>query len=243
MKESLVAIFDVDKTLLPGYTIIDFAEYLVEYSSFRLINWQNIESCIQKYKQKSINYNQFADQIVSEYALGLSGESRNKISELSNTFWKQRLRNLYPYVKMVFSVLDERSGIKIAISGSTKESLKPLLAHLNFDNAYVTEVNSNNEVYLDSVKVNAASHINKLKMVEQMFKEIPKDAHTIGFGDSIADNAFLERTDYSVVIGIHDRELNAIAKEKRWMIIMDPLTANFGLEDIFANRNIPDKVR
>jgi len=107
---------------------------------------------------------------------------------------------------------------KIAISGSSMESLVPLLEFLGFDAAYTTQVSMTNGKYDSEVEVNAASQAQKERIVAEVMAGIPEDAVTYGYGDSIADLTFLSLVTNPTVVGSHDKDLRKVALEKGWKI-------------------------
>ena len=230
-KKRVVAIFDIDNTLLPRYSIIDFAEFLAKQGLFDQATWKEIEGAIKEYRDKKITYNQFADIIVALYARGIAGQEVAQIEELSNSFWEARLATLFPYVKEVFTVLKEVGAHTIAISGSTLESLLPLIQHLEFSQVFCTQVGKEEGHFVDRVDLNVASEVKKEEIVEGIAEHLSDEVHSVGFGDSIADAAFLRHVLFAVVVGSRDDELLALAQEKKWIHVPNPLAEDTNLRE------------
>src|SRR5258708_30231777 len=133
----IVAIFDIDKTLLPGFTIIDFAKFLAAQKTFTEAGSQAMDKAILDYSNKSIDYNQFADQIVNSYALGIGGQDLQAVEEQAKIFWEQRFATIFPFVPGLFDLLERISAHKIAVSGSTADSLAPLIHRFAFHEAFL----------------------------------------------------------------------------------------------------------
>ncbi len=225
----MVAVFDIDKTLLPGYSIIDFAQFLVEQGLFKRESWEQIQEGMKRYKAKEVNYNQFADLVVEKYAQGLAGQEVMAIEAFSHVFWEVRLATLYPYVTELFARLREVGAYTIAISGSSYESLLPLFQHLNFSQIFSTQVLKDGGRYTDQVELNVASEDQKTKVVETILSLLGEEVDSMGFGDSIADAAFLRHVGLAVVIGTHDAELLALSQEHGWTHVPDPLREDLDL--------------
>lgn len=221
MKKNL-AIFDVDKTMFPGYSIIDFAEFLAKNELFKMEEWREFERLIGEYKKGSFGYNDFAVLIVDSYARGIVGQGVEEVNNLSNIFWQERITTIYGYVRPLLHDLFRENVEIIVVSGSTKESVWPMMDKLKIGKSYCTEIANDGGVYTDQVVVNVASHEGKSKVIKTILDDIGGDVKTYGFGDSVADLSFLELVDNPVVIGTHDKELEEVARREGWKIILNP---------------------
>jgi phosphoserine phosphatase len=222
LEQKRLAIFDIDKTLTPGYAIIDFAKFLVDRGFFNPDSWKSILDDVASYREKSITYNQFADLVVEHYAQGLSGQLTEEINRMAVEFWQERLSTIYPFVHGIFDLLSSLNIQTLAISGSSRESLEPLLAFLGFHRAYTTEIKQEDGRFLPEVAQNMASESQKQKLVQDIFKEIDGSAESIGFGDSIADSTFLSMVSIAVMVGEHDSDLLRMGQENNWHHIKNP---------------------
>lgn len=222
------AFFDIDKTILPGYSIIDFAHFLSAHDRFKPSCWESISSGIEHYKKGQFTYNQFADIVISTYADGVCNQSVTDIDNLSQIFWSKRINTIYPFVDPLFKKLHAENANLVAISGSSIESLKPLLEKLKFDTSITTEIEIKDGQYLNRVKQNVGSHENKQKIIQEYFKGINRNgSYLYGFGDSVADLSFLSIVDLPVVIGDHDQELNKVAQRNGWKVVKNPEDISF----------------
>lgn len=213
--EAVVALFDVDNTITPDYSIIDFASFLTKKGNFDSAQWAAIEDLKAVYKVDR-DYNKFADNIVLAYGRGIAGQDVEGIATLSSEFWGSRIETIFPFIHTVMRELGDAK--KIAISGSPLESLAPLLQFLGFDAAYTTKVKISNGKYESDIELNAASQSQKEMIVADIMAEIPEDTVTYGFGDSVADLAFLSLVANPTVVGTHDKDLQQVALEKGWKI-------------------------
>ncbi len=221
-EQPVVAIFDIDKTVLPGFTIIDFARFLSEQGRFSMESMQTIDELLRV--KHTMTYNEFADRIVETYAQGIKGQSVEDVAGQSELFWKDRFKTIFPYVHTVFASLEEVGARRVAISGSTEESLAPFLRAFGFDqDSVTTKMVCEHGVYTGEVRLNAASEERKREIVSELFGHIPPGTRTIGFGDSVADLAFLERVDTAVVIG-KDEDLLKVGSLRGWSHIPNPKT-------------------
>lgn len=217
-----IAIFDVDKTMFPGYTIIDFAEYLKDNNHFKKEEWMEFERCISEYKKGVLSYNEFAILIVDSYAKGIVNQTVNNIDKLSKKFWEKRIDNVYGYVRPLFERLNKLNAEIIIVSGSTRESLNPMLDFFEVKKYYCTEVDLDGDVYGSTPRINAASHEGKTKIIKEIFEKIDPNNLVYGFGDSVADLSFLELVTKPFVIGNHDKELAEVALREGWRVVIDP---------------------
>jgi HAD superfamily hydrolase (TIGR01490 family) len=217
-----LAIFDVDKTMFPGYSIIDFAGYLKNKNKFIADEWQVFLSVIDKYKKGNLGYNDFATLVVESYARGIAGQQSNEIETLSLDFWKTRMKTMYGYLIPLLKTLKSLDTEVVVVSGSTEESMLPMLRELKIDKYYCTEIGIENGIFLSKVKHNIASHEGKLQIVKIIFEKANEYEKVYGFGDYVADLSFLELVDIPVVIGEHDKELVEVAKREGWRVVTDP---------------------
>lgn len=237
-QERIVAIFDADKTLLPGYSIIDFAKFLTQHHCFQQSTWKQFEQLLEDYKEKRIGYNTFADEVVRLYAEGIQKQSIQTVENLSKLFWRDRITTIYPFVPPLFRSLRDISAVCILLSGSTQESLQGLLSLFRFDEVFTTQVEKLGKLYASQVTINAASEREKWKTVQTIFERYPNTI-TLGFGDSAADLAFLDRVQHPVVIGSHDQMLQQRVKERGWINIKKPEnTSAFSVIQLLAKKNI-----
>jgi len=217
-----VAIFDVDKTMFPGYSILDFALYLKGESRFNPGEWEEFQRLITEYKSGGLGYNEFAVLIVDSYARGLAGNNIEEINMMSQTFWNERVMSVYGYVVPLMQNLRDLNVGIVVISGSPIESLLPMFRKFDIMHYYTTEIDTKNGKFLSKVKINTASHEGKLEIVRKIFEEVDSNTTTYGFGYSVADLSFLELTNKSYVIGDHDKDLVEVARREGWRMLHDP---------------------
>lgn len=215
-----VAIFDIDGTVQPGYNIFHLADELAKKGLFDQGALDKMVQQMKAYKAGSIDYNTFADLWVATYAEGIAGQDVRVVDAFSTKLWQTRRDTVYTFVHPLMNELRRAGSRTIAISGSPEESLKPLLELLRFDEWYTTQVARSNGQYTSRVQVNAASLAQKEGIVARVFDTIPPKTITHGYGDSVADLAFLKRVTHPTVVGTRDEELHAIAKQNGWPIII-----------------------
>lgn len=221
IKKSL-AIFDVDKTMFPGYSIIDFAEFLAKNEYFKMEEWREFERLLSEYKKGSFGYNDFAVLIVDSYARGIGGQKVDDVNKLSKLFWQERIETIYGYVRPLFTDLSRVNAEIIVVSGSTTESILPMLNNLRIERYFCTQIEVSEGVFLPNVSINAAAHEGKMEIVKRLGENMGQYEQIYGFGDSVADLSFLELVNRPVVIGNHDKELAEVAKREGWKIVLDP---------------------
>lgn len=235
-KETLV-IADIDYSIKPGYAIIDFAEHLVNAGMFDEEEWMLLVEGIEKYKRKEMLYDDFADHVVEKYCAGLKGQSVEKVEYESEKFWEERFESLYAFTVPMFEYLRSIDSRVIAVSGSSIESLKPLLSLLEFSEVITTLARSNQGIFDGEIELNMASHKYKNDRVAEIFDGLSEDVLTVGIGDSVADLSFLRRVDIQIVIGRRDNKLLAEAVEKGWKVVVEPETESIDFEKLLGSHD------
>ncbi|QQS38406.1 haloacid dehalogenase-like hydrolase [Candidatus Woesebacteria bacterium] len=222
MTRDITAIFDIDKTIYEGYSLIDFVEFMHSEGDFPVKQYDKLKETFLQYKKNIITYDQAVDISINVFTKGLEGKGYQDIKIKAEKFWAYNFNKVYEFAKLSIDYLHGVNAKTIAISGSINEIVYPLVHKLNFDTSYLTEIVKKNNVFSGEVIRNNGLSKSKEDIVKQIFSDINKDSMTIGFGDSIADFTFLDKVDIPVVVGKHDYELEKLVKIKGWTIIEDP---------------------
>lgn len=220
----LIAIFDLDGTVMPGITIVDVPRFLSKKFLFNPSSLNKIDYLKKSYSDKQVGYNQFIDGVVEEYAKGLENLKVKEVQKGINEYWKEKIKTVYPFLNNVLKWIRSVNGISIVLSGSEYYSLLPFLKKYTFNQINTTTIEVAGKKYNGKIKFNSANLNNKKIIVNKIYKEFPKENYFyIGFGDSVADLAFLSKVNQPIVVGIHDADLqNKIHKNSNWINITNP---------------------
>lgn len=185
-----VAFFDVDGVLVRPYVIRHFPKYLAQQSTplFKIDKLHLMDDEFENYKRGAISYEEFATEWVSTYAAGIAGNSVREIAVQAERFWTEKSDILlYPYSVGLINLLKPDYTI-VAVSGSTTDSLRPILELLGIDYLFASEIKvDENDRYIEVEPVNRATDKGKEEVV-QLLKEILDGnlwGQSFGFGDNI----------------------------------------------------------
>lgn len=201
--ETPIALFDIDGTLTTGYTIYSFAEYLVGNNAFDPIAWEAMRADFETYgKSKKTNkdYEVFAVNLVDHYAQGLKGRSESDTIERAGEFFEGAINGriadyqILGFASELVGTMNKH-GTTIAVSGSPKESLDPLIHHLGIEELWATELGVMDGIFTGNVIVNMALDKSKGDVVEQLKRVGYDKTRSFAFGDSPHDSPLLEVVD------------------------------------------------
>lgn len=220
-----ISLFDVDGTLLKGFSIIAFARFLNSNRNFSLTAWNFMQEDLGRYngsQKDDIAYRIFAENLVKHYALGLQGQKVNIIYSLSHNFHREALKGKVPeYTLLGYSYnlvhLLKAKMKTVAISGSPLESLWPLKKYMGFDEMWATKLTQQKGMFTGGVDINMAVSEGKRSVV-QSYSDIGFDYQkSFVFGDTASDLPILKAVGNPFVVG-ENEELKRIGKERGWSV-------------------------
>ncbi len=213
-----VALFDVDQTLISGYTVFPFVDMLVDQGVVDRSISQALKEDRQSHKNETITYQEFADNVVTHYCQGLEGKSQQQVEEVGRQF----LAFIRPVMLCDFSPELVREMNKhartIAISGSPVEVLRPLADHLRITEVRGLEAEVSNGYYTGRVKTNMAVREEKEKQIASLKASGFVTKTSFAFGDSDSDIPILEAVDNPFAVN-PNQALREIAEKRGWEIV------------------------
>lgn len=214
-----VALFDIDNTLIRGFTIFPFANLLLQERLIESLSVSQMLTDLHEYENERLDYHTFALDVVDHYCQGLKGSSKSAVEAASRTFLHQHLKNLMPYSKSLIDIMN-RQGISIAISGAPREAFTPLANHLKLAHTFLLEAETDSDVYTGKVKTNMALKEEKDKVISMLTQQTYDRSNSFAFGDSTSDLPILEAVGNPFAV-LPNPELRRIALEKDWQIVAE----------------------
>lgn len=211
------AFFDVDGTLVKGFLICAFPAYLEKQGFFDSEANARIQELLKKYVGGEISYRQVAARIPVEYAKGIKGQEKKKISRLARSFIKDYRKNIFLHAKPLVELMNKNGFLTIAISGSPTEAIEGL-SFLGIKKFYGTELSVSRGKYAGKIKSNLVIRENKRKLFLEITNNLNIDAkNSFAFGDTEQDLPMLEWVSHSFAVNPSKGLLEA-AKKKDWQV-------------------------
>jgi len=212
------AFFDIDGTLVSGFSGVSFFEFLANKNKFRKKNRDGLVKAVKQYKVSKITYEQLAVIWGQEIASGLKGQKRTEIYGLSSEFWQYVKPKFAVWAKKLISLFNSHQFNTIAISGSPIELLNLYKEKLDFQNVYATTVETKNDIYTGKLIINLVLGKEKEMIVNNVvIKDHIDLKESFGFGDNEHDRAFLDKVGHPIVIS-SESSLKHFAKKQGWPI-------------------------
>lgn len=225
------AFFDIDGTLVKGFIICAFPEYLSKNGFFDHESNKRIRELLLQYKKGEIDASVAALEIPKEYALGIKGQSKEKISALAASFMQEYKKNVLSYAKPLVDLMNANDFLTIAVSGSPIEVIEKL-DFLGFKEFYGSEMSVESGIYDGKIKSNLVLTENKNRVFQEIIRANNIDlGASFGFGDTEQDLNMLKKVHCPVAIN-PEKGLRKIAEQNGWIVsdgndilqrIMNPL--------------------
>lgn len=212
-----VVLFDVDSTLVRGFSILPFAEFLVTKDLFDPKLLEKMQVDYRDFQEKRLDYREFAVTIVDHYSEGLKDFSVLGVESAAEEYLNTYQAQLLPYAVELIDLMRSQ-GKTIAISGAPKEVFMPLKRILKLDDAFLLEAELQNGIYTGRTKTNMAIDTEKTQVIRQL-KQIGFDiSQSFAFGDSEHDLPILEAVSNPFAVSPNE-ELSRIAIQKGYPIV------------------------
>jgi len=187
------AFFDIDGTLLNGFIIQSFPQYLADNGIIESRYSEKIDNIVGKYNANLISYREAALTIPQLVAISIRGWREEEILQQAREFMKEHIpHTILGYTEALIDDVKECVDLTIALSGSPIEAVKELHG-LGFDFEYGTLFEVENSKYTGKVEANLilgevkAEHAVKIVGSHDIDLE-----RTVAFGDSDQDVRTLE---------------------------------------------------
>lgn len=219
LKGKPVTLFDVDNTLVRGFTIFPFVNHLANQGLVKPETAQTMKMDLDRYTERKITYQVFAIEVVNHYCEGLTGSRQIDVSKVGNEYLESYLDQLLPYTEALVRLMN-RHGITIAVSGAPEEAFVPLAKRLGIAQSYLLEAEVTDGHYTGRVKTNMALKQEKDKVINTLINSGFSRDLSFAFGDSTSDLPILEAVSNQFAVEPSE-ELRKIALEKGWPIVTE----------------------
>lgn len=221
-----VGFFDVDGTLVEGFTITSFAQFLNQRDSFSDESWHSMQESLDTYAKTDKGkkaYRQLAIDLVKAYALGLKGQKAEEIFNQGNVFLEEVLSGqvrgykICDFSRELVKTVGEVART-LAVSGSPIEPILPLTRYLGFLETEATKCRISNGYYTGGVELNLALDTAKRKLISQYLEKGIDVQLSFAFGDTHHDIPILEVVGNPFVLG-NNRLLHQTGKKQGWTVV------------------------
>lgn len=223
-----VVLFDVDNTLINGFSIMRFARHLFKRKVVTSRVYTQLRQDMKLPKNTHEEYTHFAVEIVSHFYAALGGKTAGQIDEEGRLFLQDYQKHLKPFARELVEEM-KGQGQTIAVSGAPKEAFLPLARKLGIQKTHLLEGEIANGVYTGAVKVNMALGNEKEKAVAEITGTGFNRQSSFAFGDSSHDLPILLAVDNPFVVRRRNSDLVTLARSNGWPLV--------------DNRNIIQKVK
>lgn len=215
MTERSIALFDIDNTLVRGFSVFHFADFLQTKELFPSHIRQIMQNDYEALDQGRWDYRRFATEVVNHFYIGLEGVSESEVITAGKDFLPLYRLHLLPYSDHLVAMMNS-VGLTIVISGAPKEAFRPLGKSLGIEvsKSYLLEGGVINGIYTGKTKLNMALDNEKRRAVMALTEEFDF-GRSFAFGDSIHDLPLLEVVENPFVV-MRDIELMNYATDKGW---------------------------
>ena len=132
-----VVFFEVDNTLIDGFSIFLFAKFLNRRNLFLTSKLRAMNIDMANYRRHH-DYKRFAEKVVANYANGLKGLPKYPVEKAGRGFVEKYSKSLFPYSRDLTQLMSQH-GYPIAVSGAPKEAFEPLAQQLGIQKTYLLE--------------------------------------------------------------------------------------------------------
>lgn len=126
VKNTKLAIFDVDGTLFNGNLGVEFVKDLISNNTFSKDTGNSILSWYEKYKSGEVEKSVAVDKWNEFYTKGLTGHRALEIKGIAKSSWERIKGKMYSFPSDLFTFLRDRGYKIVLISGSPIEMVSIL---------------------------------------------------------------------------------------------------------------------
>lgn len=219
MQEKSIALFDIDKTIYHGYTLLDC---ISAQESAGIITKNYVQEIVELHNQLKrgvLDYETAVAKVLIIWAQALKGKSYTEILENTRDVLHQNKQKLYPFVNATVTALKPTHRI-ILITGEPQFIAQVMTETVGADQSVSTIYEVVNGRFTGDISMLLADRTQKEAQVRKISSE-NSDQNSYAFGDSEADILMLSLVKHPICID-PSPELRQIAVSRNWRIISEP---------------------
>jgi phosphoserine phosphatase len=190
----MVALFDWDGTLHPGFTVFPWSRFLSDRGLFTPRLADHLGQLLASYQASQLTHDELAIECANVYAEGALKVATGSLRKAAQEFVLSPAGQLYSFARPVLALLQSAGIRNVVISGAPSEVLKAYLPHFPLQDVWGLDVQRDEDIRLI---VNRGLSYEKEQVVESYRH---KFFIAFGFGNSAADLPLLEAASVAVLI-------------------------------------------
>lgn len=212
-----IILFDVDNTLVDGFTIFPFAEHLAKNHLLDPNTPSIMHQDLTYYENGEFSYQEFAKAVVDHYYQGLAGIAQEMIETAGESYFEEYKEKLFPYSTNLVDLMNTH-GRTIVISGAPREAFLPMSKYLNIAESFMLEGEIIDGHFTGKTKVNMALETVKRQIVNILTERDYSRIKSFAFGDSSSDIPILEAVSNPFIVNPKG-EFAELAARNGWRIV------------------------
>jgi phosphoserine phosphatase len=212
-------LLDWDGTLRPGFTILDWIQFLQARGivSGDVVN--ELVRAFQMYEDSVLDHDALSKVTTSIYAKALKNHNHKQLASLANEFASQDFANLYPFVPQILLILKKYSLSPVIVSGAPLDVITQHRTKLRLDHIIALELDKTHEgIYTGRITSNPGLTESKQQLVERL---VQKFDFLLAIGNSTADLPLFQNATAALIVKADNREKLDIGSVP-WLKSADP---------------------
>lgn len=191
----MYALLDWDGTLMSGYTINYWMDFLIEHNVIDPENRQILNAEFDRYRRGEIDHDTLAMTANNVLAYALKGKAISEIEQQAQQFMPTLRKYIHGFTLPLLYGLNQRGIRPIIVSGASTE---PISAWLNgfLVMIHAVELRKTMQTFTGKVQVNPGVSTYKRQIADRVRNDV-----ILGMGDSSSDLPLLEHAKVAIVVG------------------------------------------
>ncbi len=214
-----ISFFDVDGTLVDGYTNSSFFSFLLEKGEYPRSAWNESQRFYKEYLSGRLSYNQLSPLFLAALAKGLRGKRVSWLQRRAKQFLPAIKKMVWPFVPRLLGFL-RKKHLLVSVSASNSEVIE-LLEEIGLNATIATVYEKKKGVFTGRIARPVISPMQKLAAIKQFAaKRGVSLRDCIVFGDAPSDELMLDAVGKAFVL-MPTAEMKKLAAGKNWVVIED----------------------
>jgi HAD superfamily phosphoserine phosphatase-like hydrolase len=210
------AFFDMDETVSPGHSMIDFAVFLVASGRAPGSLAGDVRQLWEEYVAGEIDYQTGNNRLVTLLGRSLAGQRVAEVRQWSQAFVAARA-GVFAWVEQVFALLQSEDFEVWLLSASLSPCVQAIARCVGKVRYRCARLEVADGRYTGRVARRVPPE-QKRRWVEDLRARGGPATFALGVGDSTGDVDMLAAVDRAFVINVHQPELLATARQRGWQV-------------------------